>query len=127
MTNQSHANDQHGDAPPKVGRVVEHLIGTGSNVMQVQQLMVDQAFDGVEQTPAHQHATDERPCPAFLVAGTVRRHQSEDTGDRHDPRRHVEDPVTERVELQIREGIGGRPSADHVVPLQDLMQDDAVE
>src|SRR4051812_17285925 len=127
LPNDPDADHQHDDAPEEEAEVVEQLIGTRSNVMQVQELMVDQAFDGVEEAPADEHAADERGRAAFLVPRPVRRHQNEHADDRDDPGGRMEDAVTERVQLQVLDGIGRHRSADHVVPLEDLMQDDAVE
>jgi dipeptidyl aminopeptidase/acylaminoacyl peptidase len=115
------------DAPDEETDVIEDLVGTRADVMKVQDLMVDQALDGVEETPADEHAADERRGPALLVPRPVRRHQDEHAGDRDDPRRRVEDAVAQCVQLQVLQRVRWRRSADHVVPLEDLMEDDAVE
>jgi hypothetical protein len=39
----------------------------------------------------------------------------------------VKDAVPSRVEFQILDGIDGIPTAEHVMPLQHLMQHDAIE
>jgi hypothetical protein len=39
----------------------------------------------------------------------------------------VEDAVPKRVELEVLDRVHGIPAAQHVVPLQELVQHDAVE
>jgi hypothetical protein len=61
------------------------------------------------------------------VAGAVRSEQDEDAEDRDEPRRGVKQTVTERIEAEALDRHGRRWRADHVMPLENLVQDDAVE
>ena len=53
--------------------------------------------------------------------------QDEQAGDHEDVGGAVKDTVPARIELQILDRIDRIPAAQHVMPLQELMQHDAVE
>ncbi len=99
-----------------------------ADVVQPENVMVDDAFDHVEHPPACREQTGEHPAPARAV----NRHaipEERQSGDRRNPGERMEHPVREGVVLQPcdrrhREtALGG----EHVVPLQDLVEDDAVD
>jgi hypothetical protein len=97
--------------------------------MDAENLMVDQALDEIEGAPTGDHAAQvERPAgrePSLSPLG-----ERHDAGtDDEQPRRHVKEPVGHGVDLQPGERGEGvlLDIADHVVPLQDLVQHDSVD
>jgi hypothetical protein len=58
----------------------------------------------------------------------VRRAPKEEQADQNEKVcRTVKDAVPSRVEFQVFDGVDLIPTAEHVVPLQHLMQHDAIE
>jgi hypothetical protein len=97
-------------------------------VVHAQQLVVDETLDQVEETPSGQHQA-EVEAPARREAALAPLHQREHRGRHHEqPGRDVEEPVGQRVHLEPGQGRHRVPRrvTDHVVPLQDLVQHDAV-
>ena len=62
----------------------------------------------------------EMPCPRGPPQNEQPDHD-EDVGGA------VQDPVPERIELEVLDGVDGVPAAEHVVRLEHLMREDAVE
>ena len=97
------------------------------DVMYSQQLVIDEALDEVEQPPSDKEAAKEqlvRPEQMLPVGGPP---QDEETNDDEDVRGAVEDAVPEGVEFQAWNVLDRVPRAEHVVPLEHLVQDDTVE
>lgn len=90
--------------------------------------MVDQAFDKVEdpktyQESAHHHLAGP---PEMGLAGRPPKHHKAKRDE--NIRTGVENAVPKRVELEVLDGVGRVPGAgQHVMPLQNLMQNDPVE
>ena len=100
-----------------------------TDVVHAEQVMIDETLDQVERTPADEEETDVRAPwrghPSLLPHADGKPHPDE----HEDPRRQVEQTVGDRVRLQPgdrrrRVSVGGR---QHVMPLQDLVQDDAID
>src|SRR3954467_11770329 len=96
--------------------------------MKAEKLMVDGALTHIEQTEAYQESAEEQLArPAEMGAPCGPPEKSQPNGDEHVGER-LKEPVPERVDLQVLEAVGRiAGSRDHMVPLQQLMQDDPVE
>ena len=91
--------------------------------------MIDHAFDDIEYAPAHEDQP-EVEAPAGRQASPVPRgDRGYRRGEQEQPHRQMEEPVRERVDLKAghRGGRVLRSVAEHVVPLEDLVQDDAIK
>ena len=106
-----------------VGRAARRRRGRGGT----EQVVVDDALDEVERSPAGEQQPEQRGR-ASGAPSLPRRHSSP-TPARRDPGASVEEAVGERVGLQPGDGRrrGGRRCRQQVVPLQDLVQHDAVD
>jgi hypothetical protein len=98
--------------------------------MEAEELVVDQPLDEIEGAPSG----EQQPgvCPPGrrkLAALPCSQHQARRDGD-EDPGRQVEEAVDEGVGLEPRHRVHrlapGIPG-EHVVPLEDLMEHDAVD
>jgi hypothetical protein len=98
--------------------------------MDSKQLVVDHALHKVEDTPAGEQQT-EVPPPRRCQFAPLPGANQEDGGRRdEDPRRHMEEAVDQRVGLQPGDGVHRLAAVvpgEHVVPLQDLVEDDTVD
>jgi hypothetical protein len=116
------AEGEEAEVPPEgVGDVVPHVVDA-------EQVVVDDALDQVEPAPPG----EEEPAEATPPADPSGAGQEPDPEDDEQPGDDVEQPVPERVLLERPDrGVGERGVAvlggEQVVPLQDLVQDDAVE
>src|SRR5829696_2184743 len=115
------ADDEERDVP---GR----LVAARANVVDPEDMMVDDAFDEVEHAPADEHPAEERapvdgPPP---LAGAVP--EDVETRRHRHPRRGVEEAVRERVRLEAGDGRRGilALAREHVMPLEDLVENDPV-
>jgi hypothetical protein len=77
-------------------------------VVQAQDLVVHQALDEIESAPSGDHPGNERPGPAVLVPSAIGGDEDEHADDRDDPRDGMEQPVRERVDLEVRDGVRRR-------------------
>ncbi len=90
--------------------------------------MVGQAFDQVEQSEAQQDRADQAASGPVHRASAHRAPDHHQGGQHEAVGGHVEDAVPKRVDLQVVHAVGRKAgAADHVVPLQHLVQHDAVE
>jgi len=117
--------DQEPDVPRKGAAAVV------SDVVDAEQLMVDEAFDEVKYTPpGEDQSSGTFPCgPMPAGEGAP---QQEHSDESHDPGGEVEQPIPQRVVFQRsnggrREGGVFAVVGAHVVPLEDLVQHDAVD
>ena len=98
------------------------------DVVNAEQVMVDHALNHIENAEADQHRPGEEfPGPPEMrpMRGTPERDQSEHD---EDVGRGVEEPVEEGVDLQVLDAVRWIAGArDHVMPLEHLVQHDAVE
>ncbi|HUQ76790.1 MAG TPA: hypothetical protein VM183_18875 [Burkholderiales bacterium] len=98
------------------------------DVMQAEDVMVDDPFDQVEDSETHQHRPDQQSGrPAHVHA--VRMAPKDRQPEHHEQvRAGMKETVEERIELEISDAVRGVTRArHHVMPLQHLVQDDAVE
>src|SRR4051812_49835482 len=95
--------------------------------MDANQVVIDNTFNSVETSKTEQHCPDqELRRPVEMPA--VRRPPKEEQADQNEKIcRTVKDAVPSRVEFQVLDGVDGKPTAEHVMPLQHLMQHDAIE
>jgi hypothetical protein len=98
--------------------------------MELEQLVIDQPLDQVEDTPAGEEEAEvgsPRRCEFAALPGN---HQEDRRREDKDPGRQVEEPVDERVRLQPGDRVhplSAVVAGEHVVPLQDLMEHDAID
>ena len=124
----AHGRKQH--AARKEEQVEQELMRVaGQDVMEAEQLMIDQAFEKIEETPAAEH----RPAQSFAGHWCRRRaagaKKKPEANDRERPDGEVEKSVLGDLPLESRDRIrrarfGG---ADQVVPAENLVEHNAVE
>jgi hypothetical protein len=90
-------------------------------------LVVDEPLDQVEEPPADEHASHERPRSPRSMTGAARCHEDEHANHGDDPGCSVEQPIAKRVEFQVGEAVGRNGRAYHVMPLKDLVEHDSIE
>ena len=92
-----------------------------------EELVVDEALDDVEGAPAREQRADmyapRRSEPALLPGTHRHDHRRRD----EDPCAEMEEAVGERVHFQVCHGVGRSITGEHVMPLEDLVEDDAVQ
>jgi hypothetical protein len=128
---QEPAADQHRSPPGKEAQVpVDPLLPRHRlvDVVDPEKVVVDDAFDQVEDAEAHEDAPHQELTQPAEMGPTGRPPQDDQAEHDEHVRGRVEQPVPERVDLEVSTLVGGKPGArQHVMPLQDLVQDDAVE
>lgn len=102
---------------------------TGQEVVKAENLVIDQALDEVERAPACENSPEKslaRPGPRLPAS---RPEQESDARNGEDPDRQVKETVLRVLALEVLDGRGlaGGRRADHVVPAEDLVEDNAVE
>ena len=98
------ADHQHHRAPRQEADVVRQLVRTGPDVVEAEEVVIDDPFHDVEQAPADERATDQRPDAARPMTSAVRGHEHEHAGNGQGPGRGVKQAVAERVCLQVLQG-----------------------
>lgn len=121
------ANNEHDGTPGKEAEVVSELVWTRTDVMDAEKVMVHDALDEVEKTPADQQHPDKHSHRPRLVAASGRAPEEEKPGYRKKVGAGVEKAVAECVDLEARHGRDRVPVGNHVMPLKNLMQDDTVK
>ena len=122
-SDQQRAEDKKADVPADRGaEIVPHVVDT-------EQLVVDQAFDDVEDSPAGEHHPDVG-APWWRQLSPLPRSNGQ-TQRRHDddPGRKVKEPVRQGVRLESLHRIAGVGigAGEYVVPLKDLVEDDPID
>jgi hypothetical protein len=125
---EGHTHHQQETPEGEETNVKQELVWAWSDVVDPQDVVVDDALDEVENPP-----TGEDPSQQVLAAraehvGTAppERHEPDD----QEPIRHgVEQAISERVHLKAADISRGEipRTGQHVMPLQDLVQQDAIE
>src|SRR4051812_27830166 len=96
--------------------------------MNAKQLVIDQALDQIKDTPTDQHCADQdtrRPCDATARTCSPQHGQAD---QREQVGHGMKQPIRERVQIEIRNTGGWVASAGkHVMPLQNLVEDDSIE
>jgi hypothetical protein len=95
-------------------------------VVETQHLVIHQTLDQVEEAPAQQHLSGERPGGTGQGAREAGTPELDDAGQRDRPGQGVEETVPAHVELHRGERGRRAHGREHVVPLKDLVEDDAV-
>jgi hypothetical protein len=98
-----------------------------SDVMDAKDLVIDQPFDNVEDSPPG----DDQPEVETPVGSEPSLPPSADCGDGtcqdQEPSSDVEESIGQCVHLEPGDRLHRLFVTDHVVPLQDLVQDDAID
>jgi hypothetical protein len=125
---QPASNDQK-DAQGQESEIIGRLMTCAlPHMVQAENLMVNETLNEVEEAPADEHPSEKRltaDCPPPLRRPSPEKQDAD--GDRH-PGGGMEESIGERVVLQPSDG-GLRVipfAAQQVVPLEDLMEDNAV-
>ncbi|MDQ1595979.1 MAG: hypothetical protein QOH40_2535 [Arthrobacter pascens] len=120
---EQHAEDQEADVP---GQRSSEII---TDVVDLQYLMIDQSFHNVKNSPPHENQPEMevpircQPSPAPAGNGGDRGGQDEE------PHHKVEESVGKGVCFEPRDRVGRvfTGVSQHVMPLEDLMEDDAID
>src|SRR4051812_37055319 len=89
-------------------------------------LMVNDAFDEVEQAPAQNKLPDKRLKGGNRITSMIRAPLHQNTNQRDYPDKSVEQTVPHHVETHGFHCCWREPVGNHVVPLEYLMQDDSI-
>jgi hypothetical protein len=89
--------------------------------------VVEHALDEVEEPPADEARAGERAPGPGLGRARRRAPEQHDAGQRHRPREGMEQPVPHHVELEVHDARRRIERRQHVVELEDLVEDDAVD
>lgn len=102
---------------------------TRPHVMDSEHMVVDQAFDEVEEAPAGEHRAPERPASPGLTGKTRDAKQQTDAGSGQEPGRQVKEPILRHLRFQCshRLDLTRFRGAHQMVPAEDLVQHDAVK
>lgn len=94
-----------------------------------QDLVIDDAFNEVEAASAHQEQANEEPSRPRGMRLACSTPEQEKPRDGCHVRKGMEDAIPERIHLQARDRIGRviPLAGQHVMPLQDLVQDNAIK
>ncbi len=95
-------------------------------VMQIQNVMVDDALDQVEKSPPKEQRPSEQSARPKNVRDGVRAKKENEPNRSRNPRKRVKHAVPEHVDLHIRDGGFREARGKHVVGLEELVEEDAV-
>jgi hypothetical protein len=111
------------------GEVIGELIGACPDVMKSKDVVIDHAFDDVEEAPTFERESEELPPGPgeVVVAGSAP--QEDGRGNEGEDRGQVEQSVGKRVEFEAANGRHWTAgfARQHVVPLKDLVENHAIE
>jgi hypothetical protein len=97
-------------------------------MVEAEDLVIDRSLDQVEGAETDQKAATHKPGRPEPMASPPTAPQHDQAQHDEDVCGHMEDAVEERIQSEIFEAVGGKAcAAQHVMPLQHLMQNDAVE
>ena len=85
------------------------------------------AFNEVEPAPPAHEASDklaQRGNSLSLIGCTP---EEQDSHERPEPDHRMEEAIPDHIHVHGCEGRRGQPVGEHLVPLQDLMQDNAID
>ena len=95
--------------------------------MDAEQLMVNEPFDEVEPAPPKDQPSDklaQRRNPLPMIR---RAPEDKDSHERHQPDHRMKEPIPDHIHLHGFERCRGHPVGEHVVPLQELVQDNTID
>ena len=96
-------------------------------MVRAEQLVVHHPLNEVEDAPSEQESAGQQLAGPGEVPPMGRAPQDEQPDNDEDIGAAVEQPVPKGVELQVAESVNWIPTAQHMVPLEHLVQDDAIE
>src|SRR3954471_20796845 len=123
-TGEGEADARYGEKQPVVAR---HVCRQVAHVMKVQYVVVDEPFDHVECAPSQEQLPRERARRRERDAVPCIVQQQEDPEERDRPHGCVELAVPDHVPAHRLHGRRREHRRAHVVPLQNLVQHDAVD
>ncbi len=118
--------DPEGEEPEIPGQWATEVV---THVVDPQQLVVEEALDDVKESPPKQKEPDDRTPRGRGASAAPVPHGGGHARDHEQPRAGVEHAVGNGVQLQTIDRVDGVAGyiADQVMPLEDLMQDDAID
>jgi hypothetical protein len=94
--------------------------------MHAEQLMVNEPFHEVEPAPPAEQASDKLAHKGNPLPMIRRTPEEQDPHERYQPHDRMKQPIPHHVDMHSFEGGWGHPVGNHVVPLHDLVQDNAI-
>ena len=107
--------------------IPQQVVAVLIDVMDLQDLVVDGAFDQIEEAPAEEDGAEAAPCPRATRRALDRAPQQNDADGHRGPGEGVEEAVPDHVDLLVDERVAEHAVGEHVVQLQDLVKQDAVD
>ncbi|HEX2362416.1 MAG TPA: hypothetical protein VHI11_10120 [Jiangellaceae bacterium] len=95
--------------------------------MDLEKVVVYQPFYNVEQSPPKENPAPKGPGHNGSRSTVDLDREQHEPNEHGDPRERVEEAIPERVPLQPEHSVDGLVVADHVVPLEDLVEQYAVD
>jgi hypothetical protein len=122
------ADEEEGDAEREEAHVVGEFVFSFADVVEIEGGVEESLIEHVEQAPAEKEPAEERAIERDPPAGDADP-QPPKTGCCEEPRGGVKEAVGDRVGLESADGadVSLFSAGDHVVPLEELVEDDAVE
>lgn len=109
-------------------KVVEYRLTMAlQDMVDVQDVMINDALDEIEKAPAEEISPDEDFAAPGDIATCASTPQQCKTRQDHDEAKRVEQPIPVHVNLHVRDAGLGKLGREHVVYLKQLMEQDAVE
>ena len=103
ISRQNPSDQNQHDARGEKQQVEQHLLRvTGKNMVNAKDLMIDEAFDDVEETPAREHSADERFTIPEAISSVARFEKHADSQSSQDPRCEVEEAVLRVLQFKRR-------------------------
>jgi hypothetical protein len=97
------------------------------HVMDSEELMIDQTLDEIEESPATEHRAEQHATGPHRIGATSGAEEQTDADGSHGPGYRMEEAVPDHVVLHRNERRGRDAAREHVVPLQDLVEEDSIE
>jgi hypothetical protein len=85
--------------------------------MQVEDVVIYDAFDEIEQTPADEKRTNKSAPRPKNIADSCSAKQKRYSYCSHDPRERVEDAIPHHIDFDVRNGVFRDPPSQHVMSL----------
>jgi hypothetical protein len=110
----------------KEGEVIDSIVRNLSYIMDAEQLMVNDAFHEVEPAPAEDEASNKLAQKGNPLPMICRAPEEQDPRECHQPDPRMKQPIPDHIHVHGFEGGWGHPIGEHMVPLQDLVQDNPI-
>ena len=95
--------------------------------MKMQDVMVRDALNQVEKSPAEKHRPDKQVPRPKDIAHEGRAEQQKHTDGRHHPSEGMKNPVPKHIDLHVAAGVFRQTRRQHGVNLKNLVEKDAVQ